>query len=291
MMKLPPVQWLRSFEAAARHLSFTQAANELHVTQSSVSQQVKLLENYLGRSLFTRRVRRLELTESGRQYLPWVQDAFSTLLKGTELFTGVSHRQTLTIRANIAFIFFTLQPLIGDFYQRYPDIKTNLTTMIWEQDYGQGEQHHIEIRFGKGTWADDNLFAFPSQACFPVCSPRVASQLNEIEDLLNFPRWDTQGSVDNWEKWLQFASLDHASESFTHSASTYVVSLEMAKQSMGVALAHPMICQDLLESGELVMPFAVQMPMQDNYYLIENAYLEENSSGKKFCEWMIAQYP
>ena len=291
MNKLPPVQWLRSFEAAARHLSFTQAASELHVTQSSVSQQVKLLENHLGESLFIRRVRSLELSEAGRLYLPWVQQAFETLRQGTELFTGKDHQQAITVRANIAFITFWLAPRLPDFYQRYPDIQTSLTTMIWQRDYGLGEEDHVEIRFGKGDWPVDALYPFPRQTCFPVCTPEIAAQLNTPADIFSFTRWETQGSADRWENWLSYAGCEARGSQPVHSTSTFVVSMDMARRGLGIALGHPLVCADLLASGELVKPFDINMPMEENYYLLSPADTDRNASGRIFCDWVKAFFP
>lgn len=286
MNKLPPVQWLRSFEAAARHLSFTQAASELHVTQSSVSQQVKLLENHLGESLFIRRVRSLELSEAGRLYLPWVQQAFETLEQGTRMFTGKNHRKSVTVRANIAFITFWLAPRLAGFCQQHPDIQISLTTMIWQREYGLGEEDHVEIRFGKGDWQSEHIYALPSQVCFPVCTPEIASQLLNPADIFNFTRWETQGSADRWESWLSYAGYEAQGSQPVHSTSTFVVSMDMARRGLGIALGHPLVCADLLASGELVKPFDIDMPMEENYYLLSPTDNRGNASGRRFCDWV-----
>lgn len=289
MNRLPPVQWLRSFEAAARHLSFTHAATELHVTQSSVSQQVKLLENHLGEPLFVRRVRSLELTNSGRLYLPWVQQAFDTLRQGTEMFTGTPHRSSVTVRANIAFICCALNPRLADFYTYHPEIQTNLTTMIWHQDYGLGEADHLEVRFGQADWDSPNRFAFPRQHYFPVCSPEVAAQLTHPEQLLSLPRWDTQGSLDRWERWLSSAGISGEAEQPVHFTSTYVVSMDMAKRGLGVALGHPLVCQQQLDSGELVRPFDIEFEMMENYYLVAE-HKPSDHPNELFCRWLMEQF-
>ena len=113
--RLPPLNWLRAFESASRHLSFTDAARELHMTQSAVSQQIKALENYLGRTFFIRKARSLELTEAALAYLPSVDAAFKLLYQGTQGLLGVDHDQLLEVRANLAFTVFWLTPRLGRF--------------------------------------------------------------------------------------------------------------------------------------------------------------------------------
>ena len=128
---LPPLGWLRAFEAAARHLSFTGAAHELNMTQSAVSQQIKSLEGYLGRPLFHRRPRALELTESGITYLPVVRDAFRTLEHGTRAITG-DDTNVVQVQCTLTLAVHWLAPRLKQFRERHPDVKLNIVTEIWE---------------------------------------------------------------------------------------------------------------------------------------------------------------
>ena len=110
---LPPLNWLRAFESSARNLSFTSAAADLNMTQSAVSQQIKSLEQHLGRTLFIRRTRSIELTDAGLSYLPVVQEAFEVLATGTRMMTGGDHGKILSIQCNLAFSVFWLAPRLG----------------------------------------------------------------------------------------------------------------------------------------------------------------------------------
>ena len=147
MTNLPPLTWFRAFEAAARHLSFTQAARELHLTQSAVSQHVRSLEFALGMTLFVRRTRALQLTEGGSNYLPVVQEAFAILAAGTRVLAGHRGRQ-LRVRSNLAFSTFWLAPRLGPLLQAHPWLPLNLTTPIWDPLHVEGVLE-VEIRFGR----------------------------------------------------------------------------------------------------------------------------------------------
>ena len=141
---LPPLGWLRAFEAAARHRSFTHAAAELNMTQSAVSQQIKALEGRLGRQLFHRRARSLELTETGSAYLPIVRDAFLTLSRGTQAITGGDMR-ALNVHSNLSFASHWLAPRLGRFYAAHPDVQLNFVVEVWEPD-GITAGADIELR-------------------------------------------------------------------------------------------------------------------------------------------------
>ena len=151
MLRLPPLNWLRAFEASARALSFPAAAPELHMTQSPVSQQIKSLENALGRTLFYRRVRGLELTDEGRGYLPTVQAAFATLEEGTAVLVGRNDPDVLELHANLSFAIFWLTPRLGRFMDEHPWVHLNVATSIWPQEK-PSDSAAIEIVFGQGKW-------------------------------------------------------------------------------------------------------------------------------------------
>ena len=143
--QLPPLNWLRTFEAAARHLSFTGAGRDLNMTQSAVSQQIKSLEGYLGRPLFFRRARALELTQTGLSYLPVVRDAFRTLTHGTRAITRTT-TDVLRVQCNLTFAIHWLAPRLSAFRAPHPDVQLDISTELWEpRDIAEGVD--IEIRY------------------------------------------------------------------------------------------------------------------------------------------------
>ena len=135
MKDLPPLQWLRVFESSARHLSFTQAAQELNITQSAVSQQIKLLENFVGTSLFVRGPRSLQLTPTGKNYLPDIQQALHILRTSTRAHFLRSERRRITIRCNWSFSVLWLTPRLHAFTERHPEISLNIVPVMWDADF------------------------------------------------------------------------------------------------------------------------------------------------------------
>ena len=154
MKDLPPLQWLRVFESSARHLSFTQAAQELNITQSAVSQQIKLLENFVGTSLFVRGPRSLQLTPTGKNYLPDIQQALHILRTSTRAHFLRSERRRITIRCNWSFSVLWLTPRLHAFTERHPEISLNIVPVMWDADF-DSRTDSIEIRFGPAQMTQD----------------------------------------------------------------------------------------------------------------------------------------
>ena len=171
MARLPPLNWLRAFEASARALSFTEAAQELHMTQSAVSQQIKSLESALGRQLFHRRARGLELTDIGRGYLPTVQAAFNTLEEGTAVLTGRNEPDVLELHSNISFAIFWLTPRLQDFMGQHPWVNLDVATSIWPTEKPRNLAA-VEIVLGLGKWEGRAGQRLTRDTIFPVCTPQ-----------------------------------------------------------------------------------------------------------------------
>ena len=293
MKDLPPLQWLRAFEASARHLSFTAAATELNVTQSAISQQIKLLENYLGKGLFVRRARSLQLTNSARLYLPDIQGAISQLRKSTELHFGKTDSKTLTIRSNWAFSVFWLSPRLGDFLEQHPGLSVNIIPALWEAEY-HDKSDFVQIRFGKPTPDEDCTLLTQQIYHYPVCSPELAANIKSTEDLEQAVKIEVMGLSGQWDDFLQenVHRKNSVQQKSNHSANslistpTFILALEMARNSLGVALTHDLIAQNLINSGQLVRVGNVQIPIEESYYL---THVESRSSNieKQFCDWLI----
>ena len=285
MRDLPPLQWLRVFEASARHLSFTQAARELNITQSAVSQQIKLLENELGQLLFERRPRSLQLTNTGYQYLPDIQSALAILRESTRAHFATSDQHSITIRSNWAFSALWLSRHIGDFLCDYPQLSVNIVPAMWESEYRE-KGDSIQIHFGSGPVSSDKIMLSANLQCFPVCSPDIAKQLTRLEDLLNFPQINTSGFLKQWDDYYQYCNLDSQGKSqVQHTTPAFIVAFEMARNNLGIALGHNLILGDLLSSGRLVKPFEQSMPIDENYYLTCDAN-NQTLAEQQFCDWI-----
>jgi LysR family transcriptional regulator, glycine cleavage system transcriptional activator len=289
MARLPPLNWLRAFEASARHLSFTAAAEELSMTQSAVSQQIKSLENAMGRTLFLRRARGLQLTDEGRGYLPTVQAAFAMLEEGTTVLQSRNHPDVLELQVNLSFALFWLTPRLGQFLQENPGVQLNLATAVWTQERAQ-PAGSMQIVFGLGKSEGITGKRLTRDSIFPVCAPALAQQIRSLDDLLAQRLFDLPGTAQSWTAWLQaHPEASKRTMPAVHRASTWALSLEWAKRGLGVALAHDTIAADLLASGQLVRPVDFAIPMKEAYYLITPEGSRTRHASKVFKEWLLRE--
>ena len=289
MSRLPPLNWLRAFEASARGLSFTSAAQELSMTQSAVSQQIKSLESALGRVLFLRRARGLELTDEGRGYLPTVQAAFALLEEGTNVLTGRNAPDVLELQVNLSFALFWLSPRLEGFLNQYPWVQLNLATAVWHEERPNASAS-VHIVFGQSKREGKAGKRLTRDHIFPVCSPKVARRIKSLNDLMAQRLFDLPGTVQSWSSWLD---ANPAAQGLTlpviHRASTWALSLQWAQQGLGVALAHDTIARDLIGSGKLVRPFDFSIPMKESYYLIAPDGSHTHAAAKAFKEWLLRE--
>lgn len=280
---LPPLGWLRSFEAAARHLSFTGAARDLNMTQSAVSQQIKALEQHLGRPLFHRRPRALELTETGITYLPVVREAFRTLIRGTRAVTG-STAGVVQIQANLTFAVHWLAPRLARFRANHPEVQLALSTELWEpREMAEGAD--IEIRYSLRPSDTVRAELLRSDAFYPVCAPGYPVTLG---DLPMQPLFGVTNLLCTWASWAEDQGLAWPDPPVT-TATTYTLTLALALAGAGLALAHDTIAAGLIAQGRLIAPFAHRAPMQEAYYLILAPQAEQSPGAAAFAGWLKSE--
>ncbi len=283
---LPPLNWLRAFEASARHLSFTAAAGELNMTQSAVSQQMRSLEQFLGRTLFVRRPRALQLTDAGFAYLPVVQEAFETLSAGTRMMTGGDRGRVLTVHSNMAFSVFWLAPRLGDLFARHPWLRLNITTHTWDPEHTPSPSD-VEIRFGRrlgDRFAGQRL---AEERSYPVCSPQFAETLGDWRDVNLF---DCTGVLANWEAWAKARGEALPRGKTVNLATTYSVSIPAAIGDAGLAMAHDTLAAGLIADGRLTRPFADGIPMEEAYYLLHTPDHAATPANRAFAAWLTDRF-
>ncbi|WP_127113526.1 LysR family transcriptional regulator [Shimia sediminis] len=280
---LPPLNWLRAFEAAARHLSFTDAAGELHMTQSAVSQQIKSLEGHLGTPLFHRRPRTLELTPTGLMYLPVVREAFRTLTRGTRAVLG-PQEQVLQVQSNITFAIHWLAPRLGRFHARHPEVQLSIRTELWEpRDMAEGAD--VEIRYSLRPAQHLDARLIRQDHYYPVTAPGYAARLT---DLAKHPLYDCANLMCNWPSWAEDQALEWPNPHVTY-CTTYSVSMAVAAAGGGVALAHDTIAAGLIAEGKLVAPFEHRVAMQEAYYLMIAPHARDIPAARLFSDWLIEE--
>lgn len=289
MARLPPLNWLRAFEASARALSFTAAAEELSMTQSAVSQQIKSLESAMGRTLFLRRARGLELTDEGRGYLPTVQAAFAMLEEGTTVLQARSDPDVLELQVNLSFALFWLTPRLGQFLEENPSVQLNLATSVWAEERTHNAAS-MQIVFGLGKKEGIAGKRLTRDSIFPVCAPKLAKHIKSLDDLLAQRLFDLPGTAQSWSAWLK-AHPEGAAKAVpaVHRASTWALSLDWAQRGLGVALAHDTIANDLLASGQLVRLFDFAIPLKEAYYLIAPEGMRTRHASRVFKDWLLRE--
>ena len=282
---LPPLGWLRTFEAAARHLSFTDAARDLNMTQSAVSQQVKALEAYLGQPLFLRRPRVLELTEAGITYLPVVREAFRTLVRGTQAVTG-AQQNAVQVQCNLTFAVNWLAPRLPQFQAQHPEVQLNVFTDLWEpREMAEGAA--VEIRFSLRPADRVKTELLLTGDYYPVCAPGFEVTL---ETLQQHPLFDCSNLLSNWAGWAEDQALNWTNPPITYTT-TYLVCLSAVMAGGGLCLTHDAIAGHLIEQGRLTAPFRHRAAMPEAYYLLLSPQAEETPGALVFANWLRAQMP
>ncbi|MEM9843997.1 MAG: LysR family transcriptional regulator [Pseudomonadota bacterium] len=279
---LPPLSWLRAFEAAARHLSFTIAADELNLTQSAVSQHVRSLEDFLGHRLFVRQTRALRLTEAGTNYLPTVREAFDVLARGTRSFTGSDPAQRLNLHCNLSFSVHWLAPRLESLFNKHPWLRINITTSLWEPRNLTMERS-VEIRFGRSADMPDRAMRLTRDQAYPVCAPSY--QAGQF-DLSTARLYDCAGMMSTWDLWAK--ECEHAFDR-THDvtlASTYLVGISTALAGGGMVMCHDTLAHDLLQQGTLIKPFSGSIDMTEAYFLIPPSIHDTSEASTAFVTWL-----
>ena len=278
---LPPLNQLRVFEAAARLLSFTQAGRELHLTQSAVSQQIKALETHLGRPLFIRRQRAIELTEAGRAYLPIVQRTLEDLAAGTETVFGGRDEHRLTVQVNLSFAIFCLTPRLPDFVDRHPEITLDLVTVIHDPER-TADAADVEIRFAEAVPRGDLLC--PTRY-LPVASPDRSSAADWRTD----PLFDCAAMRGGWRSWLHEQGEALPDGQRIHVASTFAVGMTAAARGDALAMTLDVFAADAVTEGRLIIPFDHASATPESYWLLAPRPGPRFEIAATFRDWLQAQ--
>ncbi|AHY56598.1 transcriptional regulator GcvA [Bradyrhizobium japonicum] len=290
--RLPSLNGLRAFEAAARHLSFTLAASELNVTQTAISHQIRRLEEELGIRLFVRQNRALALTPEARDYLPGVRAAFNDLRLATDRLLRKDDDKVLTVSTLASLAAKWLLPRLTDFQEQHPGIDVRITTSTSLVDF-QRDNVDAAIRYGRGQWPGLRADWLMADELFPVCSPsllRGDKPLRQPEDLRGYPLLHTSNAnSDDWRLWLTAAGLpgDIARQPGI-TFDMIFMTIQAAIDGIGVAMGRTSYVQDDIAKGRLVVPFKIALPADAGFYLVAPEGRREPPKLAAFREWMIA---
>jgi LysR family glycine cleavage system transcriptional activator len=287
IMRSLNLNWIRSFEAAARRLSFTEAAKELGMTQAGVSQHIRLLEMELGEPLFLRLPRALRLTDAGAAYQHVVLESFSRLRLGTMEIFGSNSQGLVTLRANMGFIAYWLAPRLGEFLDAQPAIQLRIAAAVHGMDT-VWDGIDMEVRYDSDRTSGLDAVCLMSDALFPVCHPSIAGRLAAPTDLLRERLLHVIGNRHGWPEWL--ASVGISASALTGLQSdTSATALALAEQGVGVALGHASLVEGLIAEGRLIRPFAPALQTKGVFYLIEPSGRPISPQARIVREWLLQE--
>lgn len=285
---LPPLNAVRAFECAGRHLSFLRAAEELGVTPGAVSRQIKTLEENLGIVLFERGHRSIALTRQGADYHREVREALERIAAASEVARGAGRRATVSICSHPTLAIRWLVPLWGRFYDRHPEIDLQLTTSLASVDFDR-EPFDACVRVGNGRWPGCRSMKLTEVDLFPVCSPAIARQLRAPVDLKKVTLLHSAPRRADWRRWL-----DHIGESEVDADRGPVfeslnLAFQAAIEGAGVAMAIGALVADDLSSGRLVAPFGQVRRSGSPFWLVWPERNERNPRLRAFINWLAAE--
>ncbi|MBB4264453.1 transcriptional regulator GcvA [Roseospira visakhapatnamensis] len=291
--RLPPLNALRAFAAAARHLSFTRAAEELHVTQAAVSHQVKALEESLGVPLFRRGTRSIHLTEAGQRYARRVREAFQILQEATDTLRDQCQAGRLVVSTMTSFAARWLIPRLGDFLAAHPDIELRLETGMSCADLLGGEAD-VAVRMGPGPYDGLHAEMLLRDEVFPVCAPSLLTgdhPLRTPADLAHHVLLQDAGL--SWEVWLRAAGVDLAAVGLDPERGPGFVDSTMSVQAAvaghGVLLGRTVLVADELAEGRLVAPFDLAIESNFAYWFLCAPDRFGSPRVRAFHRWLTRQ--
>jgi LysR family glycine cleavage system transcriptional activator len=280
---------LKAFEAAARHESFTTAAQELCVTQGAVSHQVKALEEQIGIKLFNRERQRLVITDAGRQYLGVVRDAFDRIAIGTEQLLQRQSSGTLTVSTSPDFAAKWLVNRLGRFAEAHPSIDLRVSATMHHVDFAR-EDVDLAVRHGDGNWPALDAVRLSSEQLFAVCSPNLMKgrKLSKPADVLKFPLLHIDDRKD-WMKWLEQAGVAHADLPHGPVLNRASMIIDAAIDGQGIALARTTLAAWDLINGRLVRPFTHALRLSKTYWIVCPKATAALPKVVIFRDWLLAE--
>jgi len=291
MRRLPHPTWLRAFEAAARHSSFTAAAEELNLTPAAVSQQIRLLEKSLDIQLFKRLAKGVELTDIGQAYAQPIRKGFADMQLATDGLFQVKRKSTIRVRASISFAALVLAPRLNDFRALHPEIEIDLSTAVWP-DRITDASIDLDIRYGDGDWPEHEIFRLNMGKVTLVCHPAYLASLGEEPSVAGFAAGNVVqivGSEGDWVNMFRVSGLEPEPPKHWMKADSSLIALQVVASGFGVAIISRSFARNYLEAGTLVTPCPLDLPMQHDFYIVQRDDLKKRPDVAAFVDWMVAQ--
>ncbi len=288
--RLPPLNALRAFEAAARLGSFKAAADESFVTHGAISRHIQLLEKWLGTALFERRNRRVVLTDSGAAYLSEIGDALDHIAAATDLCRSQRGRRRLKVNANATFTVRWLLPRLAEFHDNHPDIEIEVITAN-DPVESIDESFDVVIRTGPDTFDGYTTRPFLKDYRLPVCSPGLLTRipLRQPEDLQDHTLLHCATRPRFWNQWLEAAGVPELKPAKSITLDHYYLALEGSLGGLGVAMGPVSFVARDLATGRLVMPFPELSVPARSYCTYVRSRLSNETAVRSFGEWLATE--
>ncbi len=296
--KLPPLNSLRAFEAAGRHLSFTKAADELHVTPAAISHQIKSLEDNLGIQLFKRIPRGLLLTDAGQITLPRLSQSFDGLAEAIDSLRGLEDSGVLTVSLMPSLAAKRLMPALPRFQDRHPDIDLHVSATTRSVDFAR-DNVDAAIRYGFGDWPGLHVELLCTDELYPVCSPALLEGENPLNTpnnlrhhtLLHDLFWQTNfvGQFPEWRDWLKEAGIEDIDPERGLALTPSNMVYQAAIAGQGVALGRSVLVEQDVAEGRLVRPFGPTIRLDFAYYLVCPQATARRPKLAAFRDWIMEE--
>ena len=286
--RLPPLKAIRVFEAAARHLSFTRAADELAVTQAAVSHQIKALEEHLGQPLFRRLNRALALTPAGAEFYPTIRNAIEAIATAIERLRDPLQSGVLNVSLLTTFLTRWLVPRLPAWPAAHPKIELRMTTAHRLVDFRR-DDIDVAVRYGLGRWPGVHAARMFTPRLIPVCSPALAEGLREPADLMGQTLLIDTAAPDEWEMWFTGIGQRALKPRRWIGFDSTAAALQAAAEGVGIAIGLDPFVESDLAAGRLLAPFDVRVPTQSAFYVVCGDDNRERPKIKAFREWLLAE--
>ncbi|HXP76243.1 MAG TPA: transcriptional regulator GcvA [Stellaceae bacterium] len=287
-----PLNGLKAFEAAARHLSFTRAADELHVTQAAVSHQVKTLELRLGVKLFRRLPKSLRLTDEGQALLPELRDAFERMARAIHRVTSAQGASALSVSTLMTFALTWLVGRLPRFQARHPEIEVRLNTTGRMVDFAR-EDVDVAVRYGDGNWPGLHVEKMFEDELTPLCGRAYKDRLCAPEGLRDVPLMDASppepASVGEWRTWFKAAGIAHLPITRGAQFDSTKIAAQAAIDGMGVAIGSPYLFAEDIAAGRLFQPFPLTVRNGKAYWLVCGEGTAARPKIKSFRDWIFSE--
>ncbi|WP_199456050.1 MULTISPECIES: transcriptional regulator GcvA [unclassified Marinobacter] len=289
MRRLPPLNALKMFEASARSLSFSGASEELFVTPSAVSHQVKTLENFLGVELFHRSNRKVTLTPQGEQYLASVKHAFDEIEMATQRLSATQGASVVQISVAPNFLIRWLMPRMSRFRALFPDVELQINASMGLLDFNRTSTD-MAVYYGNGEWDDIEVEFLRKVMLVPVCGPgllQTGPPLEKPSDLANHTLIYVSKRTWEWDNWLKKAGVEFITPKGSMQLSSSQLTTAAAQENLGVALADQTLISREIESGKLVVPFDIPLDTKKAFYLVYRKHRPLTKGMEAFRNWLM----